>query len=90
MANRYCTDCGHSLAANDRFCAGCGQPAREVSQEAAGAETPASPEPPRESPETAARESERAEVRDPNIRAEDYGESPSRPSWWRWVFRGGS
>lgn len=29
------------------------------------------------------------EDRDPNIRAEDYGESPSRPSWWRWIFGGG-
>lgn len=33
---------------------------------------------------------EAAQERDPNLRAEDHGESPSRPSWWRWIFRGGS
>jgi hypothetical protein len=36
------------------------------------------------------RQAEEVEDRDPNIRAEDYGESPSRPSWWRWIFGGGS
>ncbi len=40
--------------------------------------------------EDARRQAEEVEDRDPNIRAEDYGESPSRPSWWRWIFRGGS
>ncbi|PLS87007.1 MAG: hypothetical protein CYG60_04210 [Actinobacteria bacterium] len=36
------------------------------------------------------RQAEEIEGWDPNIRAEDYGESPSRPSWWRWIFGGGS
>ncbi len=40
--------------------------------------------------ENARRQAEGPKDRDPNIRAEDYGESPSRPSWWRWIFGGGS
>ncbi len=40
--------------------------------------------------ETAQERTEEGEERDPNLRAEDHGESPSRPSWWSWVFRGGS
>ncbi len=40
--------------------------------------------------EDARRQAEEVEERDPNIRAEDYGEPPSRPSWWRWIFGGGS
>ena len=59
------------------------------------------PQEPRDARETAAEKPEGAESparppeggqeqRDPNIRAEDYWESPSRPSWWRWVFGGGS
>lgn len=86
MANRSCTNCGRSLAPDERFCAGCDKPVQEISQEVPEAEVLASPDP-RESLE---RTAERVEARDPNIRAEDYGEPPSRPSWWRWIFRGGS
>jgi predicted amidophosphoribosyltransferase len=85
MANRYCSNCGHSLAPDDRFCAGCAKPVQETPE----AEAPASLEP-RESPETVTQNSERREPIDPNIRAEDYWETPSHPSWWRWIFRGGS
>ncbi len=46
------------------------------------------PDRPSDSRENTRRQAE--EERDPNIRAEDYWESPSRPSWWRWIFGGGS
>ena len=30
MANRYCRNCGHELAENDRFCPNCGTPIQEA------------------------------------------------------------
>jgi hypothetical protein len=30
VADRYCTNCGHSVAQDDRFCAGCGKPVQRT------------------------------------------------------------
>lgn len=32
MANRYCTNCGHELAPDDRFCMQCGRPVHATAQ----------------------------------------------------------
>lgn len=74
MADRLCTDCGGSLPREARSCARCGERVQGNHRKA-----------------TAEAEIPVAsEPRDPDIRAEDYGRRPPRPSWWRWVFMGGS
>jgi hypothetical protein len=50
-------------------------------------EAPGGPSGPRENTR---RQAEEPKEWEPNIRVEDYGESPSRPSWWRWILGGGS
>lgn len=71
----------------DRTCASCGRSLAPDARYCAGCGNPVQ-DSSRKAPE--AEISTSTEPRDPNIRAEDYGETPSRPSWWRWIFRGGS
>ena len=83
-AGRFCPDCGHPVGLYDRSCRSCARslvtpPPGEGPGEGRGGveERPFTEE---------AQETER----DPNLRAEDHWKPPSRPSWWRWIFGGGS
>ena len=91
-AGRFCPDCGHPVGLYDRSCRSC---ARSLvtpppGEGPGGVEERPFTEEAQEGPEERRQERREEGERDPNIRAEDYGEPPSRPSWWRWIFGGGS
>lgn len=75
MANRSCTNCGRSLAPDERFCAGCDKPVQEISQEVPEAEVLASPDP-RESLE---RTAERVEAETRTSALKTTGSRPRGP-----------
>jgi hypothetical protein len=46
MADRYCRNCGHELAENNRFCTNCGAPAHQAGQIPTPEADTAAPPPP--------------------------------------------